>query len=161
MDNKKLDKLTNDIILLFPLYHKKLVRNEDKCEIVTPFNPKFRVLGVLLFYGSMHMSDISIKLCVTKPHITTIIDDLIKQKMVKRSYNSKDRRTITIELTSKGRNFLSKSRNLTKEVIKKNLESLEKKDFDKLCNAFEDIIEILSKTGKDDGLCNAIKRISI
>jgi DNA-binding MarR family transcriptional regulator len=159
MDAKRLERLTNDIILLFPLYHKKLVKSEDKCNIMTPFNPKFRVLGVLLFYGPMHMSDISGKLCVTKPHITTIIDDLIKQKMVKRSYDKKDRRTITIELTAKGREFLSKSRDITKETIKRNLESLKKEDFEKLCSSFENIIDILSRTGKDDGMCKAMNSI--
>ena len=156
MDDKKMQKFTNNIILLFPLYHRNLIKSHDKCSLITPFNPKFRVLGMLLFYGPMQMSAISNKLCVTKPNITALIDKLIEEKMVGRTYEKDDRRVIKIHITDKGKQYLIRCKNETKEVIKTNLSVLNEKEFKRLFDASEEMITILSKINKDDNIRQAM-----
>jgi len=159
MNDAKIQKFTNNIILLFPIYHKNLIRSEDKCSLITPFNPKFRIMGMLMFYGDMPMSAISKKLCVTKPGITALINKLIIEKMVTRQHEKGDRRVIKISLTQKGKQYLLKSRNETEETIKKNLSILDEKDFNKLFNASEDMIQILSKINNSEDISKAMDKI--
>jgi len=159
MEDTKIQKFTNNIILLFPIYHKNLIRSDEQCSLITPFNPKFRILGMLMFYGTMPMSVISKKLCVTKPSITALIDKLIAEKMVKREYEEEDRRVIKISITEKGKQYLLKSRDETKETIKKNLSALSQKDFNKLFKASEDMIQILSKINKGEDISKAMDKI--
>ena len=152
MENTKIKKFTNNIILLFPIYHKNLIKTEDKCALITPFNPKFRILGMLTLYGAMPMSTISKKLCVTKPNITALIDKLIAEKLVERQYEKEDRRIIKISISEKGKKHLLKSRNETVKTITKNLSVLSETDFNKLFKASEDMINILSKLNKDENI---------
>jgi DNA-binding MarR family transcriptional regulator len=159
MEDAKIQKFTNNIILLFPIYHKSLIKSEGQCSLITPFNPKFRIMGMLMFYGTMQMSTISKKLCVTKPGITPLIDKLVAEKMVARQYEKEDRRIIKISLTEKGKQYLLKSRNETKETIKKNLSVLSEKDFNKLFKASEDMIQILSKINKGEDISKAMDKI--
>jgi DNA-binding MarR family transcriptional regulator len=159
MEEAKIQKFTNNIILLFPIYHKNLIKSKEKCSLITPFNPKFRVMGMLMFYGTMQMSTISKKLCVTKPGMTALIDNLVDNRMVSRQYEKEDRRIVKISLTEKGKQYLLKSRNETKETIKKNLSVLSKNDFNKLFQASEDMIKILSKINENEDLSKVIDRI--
>jgi DNA-binding MarR family transcriptional regulator len=162
MEDAKIQKFANNIILLFPIYHKNLIKSADpqeKCSLITPFNPKFRIMGMLMFYGTMQMSAISQKLCVTKPNITALIDRLIAEKMVVRQYEKEDRRVIKISLSEKGKQYLLKSRNKTKKTIKKNLSVLSEKDFSVLFKASEDMIKILSKINEDEDISKAMNKI--
>jgi len=161
MEDKKIQKFTNNIILLFPIYHKNLIRSHEQCSLITPFNPKFRILGMLMFYGTMPMSTISKKLCVTKPSITALIDKLVEEKMVSRQHEKGDRRVIKISLTEKGKNYLIQSRNETKETIKKNLSTLSESDFNKLFKASEDMIQILSKINEGEDLSKVMDKMKI
>ena len=159
MEDSKIQKFTNNIILLFPIYHKNLIKSQEQCSLITPFNPKFRILGMLMFYGTMPMSTISKKLCVTKPSITAIINKLVEEKMVDRHYEKEDRRIIKISLTEKGKHYLLKSRDETKETIKKNLSTLSVSDFNKLFKASEDMIQILSKINNEEDISKAMDKI--
>jgi DNA-binding MarR family transcriptional regulator len=159
MEEAKIQKFTNNIILLFPIYNKNLIRSQDQCSLITPFNPKFRILGMLMFYGTMPMSTISKKLCVTKPGITALINKLVDEKMVARHNEKGDRRIIRISITEKGKQFLLKSRDETKETIKKNLSTLSVSDFNKLYKASEDMIKILSKINGDEDISKALNKL--
>jgi DNA-binding MarR family transcriptional regulator len=112
-----------------------------------------------MFYGTMPMSTISKKLCVTKPSITAIINKLVEEKMVDRLYEKEDRRIIKISLTEKGKHYLLKSRDETKETIKKNLSTLSVSDFNKLFKASEDMIQILSKINNEEDISKAMDKI--
>jgi len=160
MKDIKIQKFTNNIILLFPIYHKNLIKSPEQCSLITPFNPKFRIMGMLMFYGSMPMSAISKRLCVTKPRITALIDKLVAEKMVSRHYEKDDRRVIRISLTKKGKQYLIKSRNETKETIKKNLSILSETDFNKLFKASEDMIQILSKINNNEDISKVMNKIN-
>lgn len=161
MEDAKIQKFTNNIILLFPIYHKNLIKSQDQCSLITPFNPKFRIMGMLMFYGTMPMSTISKKLCVTKPGITALINKLVDDKMVTRHHEEEDRRIIKISLTEKGKQYLLKSRNETKETIKKNLSTLSQTEFNKLFKASEDMIQILSKINVGEDISKAMDKIKL
>jgi DNA-binding MarR family transcriptional regulator len=79
--------------------------------------------------------------------------------MVSRQYEKEDRRIIKISLTEKGKQYLLKSRNETKETIKKNISTLSEKDFNRLFNASEDMIKILSKINQGADISKVLDRM--
>jgi len=159
MEDKKIEQFTNNIIMIFPIYHKHLIRTQEKCSLITPYNPQIRILGMLMMRGPMHMSVISQKLCVTKPNITKLINKLIAEKLVEKNYEKKDKRVTNIKLTQKGKQYLIKRKKETQSIIKKNLSVLNKKDFNNLVNASEEMIKVLSKLNKDEDIFKAITKI--
>jgi len=76
------------------------------------------------------MKDLAGHLSITPPSATSLADDLVKAKLVARSEDKEDRRTITITLTAKGKralaNFLKKRMKKAKKRIDK-LTQTEKK----------------------------------
>ena len=69
------------------------------------------------------MKDLASHLFITPPSATSLTDDLVKEKLVARSEDKKDRRTTSISLTAKGKralaNFLKKRMEKAKNRIDK------------------------------------------
>jgi MarR family 2-MHQ and catechol resistance regulon transcriptional repressor len=67
----------------------------------------FMVLEVLLHKGSMTISEIGEKVLLAAPSMTSAIDRLEKLEYVVRKSSKEDRRIRFVELTAKGRRFIS------------------------------------------------------
>lgn len=63
---------------------------------------QFGVLEILLHLGPLSVKEISGKLLLTTSNLVTVIDNLVKQGLVKREPCSHDRRSIIIHLSEKG-----------------------------------------------------------
>jgi len=68
---------------------------------------QFGVLEVLLHRGSLCQSDLAGKLLKSGGNITFVVDNLEKTGHVVRERNPKDRRFVTVSLTSSGRTFIT------------------------------------------------------
>jgi MarR family transcriptional regulator, 2-MHQ and catechol-resistance regulon repressor len=64
---------------------------------------QFAVLETLYHLGSMTQGDISVKVLKSGSNMTTVIDNLERDGLVKRERNDKDRRVVHIHLTEKGK----------------------------------------------------------
>ena len=64
---------------------------------------QFAVLEALLHLGSMTQGDISQKILKSGSNLTTVIDNLERDGLVRRERNTKDRRIIFVHLTEKGK----------------------------------------------------------
>src|SRR5580658_10873077 len=69
-------------------------------------NGQFAVLEALYHLGPMCQHTLGKKLLRSGGNITTVIDNLEKNKLVRRVRNPKDRREIEIHLTPKGRRLI-------------------------------------------------------
>lgn len=67
----------------------------------------FMVLEVLLHKGNMTISEIGEKVLLAAPSMTSAIDRLEKLEYVVRKSSKEDRRIRLVELTAKGRKFIS------------------------------------------------------
>jgi MarR family 2-MHQ and catechol resistance regulon transcriptional repressor len=65
--------------------------------------PQFAVLEALGHLGPMNMGTLCSKLLVTGGNVTVVIDNLEKADLVMRKQDTEDRRTVTVQLTSKGK----------------------------------------------------------
>lgn len=69
---------------------------------------QFAVVEVLYHLGPMNLSEICGKLLCTGGNLTTVVDNLEKQKLAKRIPGKTDRRQYEIHLTQKGRKHIEK-----------------------------------------------------
>ncbi len=63
---------------------------------------QFGVLEVLVHLGPLSVKEIGQKLLMTTSNLVTVIDNLVKQELVKRVPCDHDRRSIIVHLTNKG-----------------------------------------------------------
>lgn len=78
---------------------------------------QFAVLEILYHKGDMRVCEITEKALSTSGNMTVVIDNLVKDEMVKRTIDPNDRRVNLISLTEKGRkliadNFLNHTENI-------------------------------------------------
>jgi DNA-binding MarR family transcriptional regulator len=107
-------------------------------------DPAYMILGILL-WKDMPISEIGSKLCRSKPSMTALIDKMIEDGLVKRIDDKEDRRIINISITDRGRTMMRRKKEKMKEILKNNLENLEKEDIKKMDVALEEIVSILKK----------------
>lgn len=78
---------------------------------------QFAVLEVLYHKGDLRISEIIEKVLSTGGNMTVVIDNLVKDDLVKRCIDPKDRRVTLISITEKGRKLIS-------DVFPKHLENI-------------------------------------
>lgn len=78
---------------------------------------QFAVLELLYHKGDLRISEIIDKILSTGGNMTVVIDNLVKENLVKRCVDPKDRRVNLISITEEGRNLIS-------EIFPKHLENI-------------------------------------
>jgi DNA-binding MarR family transcriptional regulator len=145
MDVSQAELIGDKIISLFPLVRRRLLPSREEHAHGHTSHLWFRVLGMLQHSGILPVSEIGRRLCISKPHMTSLINIMVKQSLVKRQPDKADRRIINIMITGKGCSFMGESRKMLKENIKKNLSSLSSEDVRLLASSLENIRKVLLK----------------
>jgi DNA-binding MarR family transcriptional regulator len=145
MDAEQAELIGDKVISLFPLVRRKLLPHRAAHSHVPVHNLWYAVLGIMMHSGVLPMSELGRRLGISKPHMTSLIDVMVNEGLVKRQPDKKDRRIINIIITKKGCAFLHNSRKMLKENLKKNLSSLSSSDCELLANSLENIRKILLK----------------
>ena len=143
MDVSQAELIGDKIISLFPLVRRSLLHFTDDHPHIS--NLWHRVLGMLNYCGALPTSEIAKKLCISKPHMTSLMNSMINERLVKRQPDKNDRRIINITITKKGCAYLQNSKKILKESIKKNLSELSDSDVKLLADSLENIRKTLSK----------------
>lgn len=78
---------------------------------------QFAVLEILYHKGDLRVSEIIDKILSTGGNMTVVIDNLVKDNLVKRCIDPKDRRVNLISITEKGKDLIS-------EIFPKHLENI-------------------------------------
>ncbi|MBC2580046.1 MarR family winged helix-turn-helix transcriptional regulator [Clostridium sp. DJ247] len=78
---------------------------------------QFAVLEILYHKGDLRVSEIIDKILSTGGNMTVVIDNLVKDNLVKRCIDPKDRRVNLISITEKGRELIS-------EIFPKHLDNV-------------------------------------
>ena len=64
--------------------------------------PQYALLSSLVYSGLISMTEVSSKLHITKPAVTSLVDRLERKKYLKRLAHGEDRRVTLLELSTKG-----------------------------------------------------------
>lgn len=145
MDEERLNKMVDDLYLLFPLFRKRLFKHKKMLKQGQMPHSYYHILRVLKKRGDLPMSEIGRRVHVSKSNMTALIDKLVEEGLVERLPNKKDRRVINIAITGKGKGILLNWRKHSNEEIKKNLSVLSDEDLEKFYESVENIKNILSK----------------
>ncbi|PKL59569.1 MAG: hypothetical protein CVV33_07150 [Methanomicrobiales archaeon HGW-Methanomicrobiales-4] len=143
MDDITLDRTAGHLLALLFFYHKQLFKQE--CGITGVQAAQYRLLGMLMKEGSLSMSALGTRLYISKPYMTSLVDGLIKDGLVERQSDLKDRRVINITITAKGRDQLEHAKCLYKRNVKQIISGLGSQDMEALCTSAEKVSSILSK----------------
>ncbi len=140
----RLDGISENMLLLFPLFYRKILRLAQS-GTRNPINMQMRMLLMLTHSGMMQPSEIGIRMGISKPNVTFLMDKLITQGYVQRRHDDKDRRAIHIVVTAKGRKFVDSRLQVVRNSIKKNLSGLSHDELDSLYLALDTFKKIISK----------------
>ena len=145
MDNEKLERIEDNLLLFFPFFYKKLMKGADEQDLRLHPTQQYPLLGRLMSEGDLPMSELGKRIFISKPNMTPLIDKLVIDGKVKRIPDNTDRRIINISITEKGRHFMGEHKKMLKANIKRNLSTLSEKDIETLYMSLENIKNILSK----------------
>mgnify|MGYP003832203245 CR=1 FL=1 len=85
------------------------------------------------------MKEISNFLCITPPSATSIINNLVKLRMLERVSDPHDRRIIRLKITSQGKIFIEKHGQIIENQMQSVLQKLSSEEHSQLINIYKKI----------------------
>jgi MarR family transcriptional repressor of emrRAB len=144
----RLDGIAENILLFFPLFYRNILRLAHAQTRANPFNMQTRMLLMLAngtHNGMLQPSEIGVRMGISKPNVTSLVDKLTGQGYVERRPDGRDRRVIHIALTIRGRKFVAARLRLIRKSIKGNLSGLSNDEIESLYLALDTFKRIISK----------------
>jgi DNA-binding MarR family transcriptional regulator len=97
---------------------KESVRNIPTRDLPGTFG-SFAVLHYVDERGKPSMHDIAENLFISPPAASLLVDGMVRDKLLGRTADSRDRRTIRVTLTARGRQYLKKGQHQKIEILRK------------------------------------------
>ncbi|NYT17452.1 MAG: winged helix-turn-helix transcriptional regulator [Methanomicrobiales archaeon] len=138
-----IEAVSRNLISLFPLFHGKIHSRERG--ITGMQLAGHRVLGVLLRYGPLPISDVGKRLYISKPYMTRLVDNLIAEDLVERLPDASDRRVINIRITGKGRGRIQEIGTMLRDDIQGLFSELSDDDIQVLDESLKNLNRVLGK----------------
>lgn len=133
MENKYIDEIFAELILVSPVFTKKLLEiSDNNAKNKGVASAHVKLMRFLKIEGACTMTDLGKRLYVSKPNITVLVNKLVEFNMVKRMLDESDRRIIYIELTDIGRTSLEKHTEAMKEAFYKSIQKFNIDDLELL-----------------------------
>ncbi|MGD0854939.1 MAG: MarR family transcriptional regulator [Dehalococcoidia bacterium] len=145
METKKLDNITDNLILFIPIFYRNIIGLAHSKSAVAHINTEVRAMFMLANNAIMTTSEIGRKLGVSKPNVTSLLDKLVKKGYIERLPDVNDRRVINIAVTAKGRRFIARRIQVLRKAMKGNLSILEYDEIEALSSALGTVRNIISR----------------
>ncbi|MCD6086291.1 winged helix-turn-helix transcriptional regulator [bacterium] len=143
-NNKTIDYVISLIFKTDRLIRRRLRKEKRRLD---PFSVlRLEALRYIAEKKNPSMREVADYFCITPPSVTSLIDSLVKSKVVKRIYDKDDRRAIRLFITSKGREELKKGINRINNNMRKVLKQLNTKELKNLIKILEKLSKIYEKS---------------
>lgn len=143
MNDEKMDHLVDSLLIYLPMFYKKITTAKETDLKKSSYNKRttdhYQILGLLEHYNYLSISEIGKRLLISRPNMTSHIDNLVSEGMVKRIPDNNDRRVIKVEITPEGLNYIKESRKWVNNNIRENLSSMSPDDLLEMYNCLEKI----------------------
>jgi DNA-binding MarR family transcriptional regulator len=126
------------------LHLMRYVRAQDTTLGVPP--AQLSALSVVVFGGKKSLNELAKTEQVRPPTMSRIVDGLVKDGLVKRDVDRRDRRSIAITATEKGTRIMYQGRNRREKQLRELLHPLSKEDVELLDRASEILAKSLGET---------------
>jgi DNA-binding MarR family transcriptional regulator len=123
------------------LHLMRYVRAQDTTLGVPP--AQLSALSVVVFGGKTSLSDLAKAEQVRPPTMSRIIDALVRDGLVKRETDKRDRRSVIITATDKGSRIMHEGRSRREKLLLELLQPLRREEIDLLDRASEIITKEL------------------
>jgi DNA-binding MarR family transcriptional regulator len=137
------DRIAVLMLSILPFYHKKIFSLRPGVSGTQA--AQYKVLWILTREGILPMSELGKHLFISKPYITTLVDQLIRDGHVERIPDTRDRRVINISITPAGEKHLQRAGVEYKTDIKNILSDLDDNDLEELRQSLEKLHSIFAK----------------
>ncbi len=120
MKNGPLDRFSEEIVEILPLMFREFAKREDN--VLTRGKISFPQMVALDFVSRkprVTMTDLAKILHIRTSSTTVLVDRLIKQGMLKRGRDEKDRRLVWVSVTPKGRKVLGQIMREKRQSVKR------------------------------------------
>ena len=135
----KLDQLEASIFRLTDVMqkHQEIVQRRFKVSAT-----EVEILKLLNEDGDKKMKDIGERVHVKLSNLTNIVDRLETQKLVKRVNSKTDRRSIYVNISTKGEKLLNDYASLLRELSTRMKQVMQEKDFEILVEGLDKISKV-------------------
>jgi DNA-binding MarR family transcriptional regulator len=137
------DRIAVLMLSILPFYHKKIFRL-GHCGTGMQA-AQYRVLWTLMREGILPMSELGKLLYISKPYMTNLVDQLIREGHVERIPGTRDRRVVNISITPAGIKHLHRMGMEYRADTKTILSGLDDRDLEDLCQSLETLHTIFNK----------------
>ena len=142
MTNTQIDELTS---LMFGVSRMIREQTAGKGGLDAVSLVQIKILAFVLEKKNPTMNEVAKSLLITAPSATSAITSLVKSGQLKRINDSKDRRIVRLNITSKGEKSFAKCRNNAVKIIEKMLEKLDQKEKKAFADTLRKIINSQNK----------------
>lgn len=143
MNEEKMDRLINSLLIYMPMFYKKLTTSKEtdlkKSSYKKRTTDQYQILGLLEHYKYLQISEIGRKLMLSRPNMTTHLDKLVSEGLVQRIPDETDRRVINIGITQEGLDYIKVSRAWVKNSIQDTLKALNNDELSEMYQCIETI----------------------
>ncbi|MHC1747920.1 MAG: MarR family winged helix-turn-helix transcriptional regulator [Cellulosilyticaceae bacterium] len=145
MEHLSLETISSTVFTFMLQVNKKILDPHAiiKTLVLPPSHTK--VVFYLFHHGSTSVSKIAKDLCISKPNMTPILDNLIVHGYINRANSPDDRRIILIELTEEGKFFFKSIQQLMEKNLEAKLATLSASDLAILDDAIKTLSTIINK----------------
>jgi DNA-binding MarR family transcriptional regulator len=151
--NEQIGRLAVSMLRTVPVLYRRVIRKNEMQDPELAY-PKISVLATLRTYGPMPISTLAKFNSYSKQNLTTMIDRLEADGLVKRVPDANDRRVINIEITEAGFDYIKINGKRMKESLVQDLQDMDDSDIEALKDSFETIESIFLKFAKTQNICN-------
>lgn len=129
MSTNIVNEILDDLFVVLPTLNKKVFKETEKVLRERGISlTHLRVMFILKKRGTITSTEIGKKLEVSKPNVTVLVDKLVEMNLIERS-SGKDRRSISLSLTSNGEVFLKDYMDEVKKSFGDKLSKFSEEDF--------------------------------
>lgn len=132
METASLESIVENLLSIIPLFHRKLIKFDELLANKEIAHSHLKILFLLDGCCKLTVSEIGKKLYISRPNVTPLIDKLSKEGLVERIRDKEDKRMFNIELTPKGKEFITTQKAIIFENLKSRLSLMPDEDLDKL-----------------------------
>ena len=145
MKNQATTEMVGNILSIFPLLAKKLIKPYHFSLPGSLPLSHTQVLFALREIGSLPVSEIARGLEISRPNMTPIINNLIGKGLAERQSDPDDHRVSHISLTPAGLEFIRQLQDGMAQHLEKELQHLKESDLQALAEALLTIKRVIGK----------------
>ncbi len=122
---------------------RSVVFNNDISSKYSLGKRQLSALIMLKSMGKINMTTLAKSIDVSNQQLTKVVDNLVQRKLVKRSYDKKNRRIVLIEITKDGREYIDDILSNLQKYLESNSKKFNEKLLDDVIKKIDEVNDFM------------------